>query len=164
APARGSSRRHRSVGLTLRNDPVVNRFMLRDHVDEVTFRREWLAVPDSDTDFSCVAEFDGQVVAMGFSTSLTGWASQGGQSSPKASSATSLIRASPEGAWEAPLRGLLTAAFKRLGLRRATASCNADNPASARVLVKAGVRREQHGIEDSWPAELGGSMAFSTRC
>ena len=28
-------------------------------------------------------------------------------------------------------RGLLTAAFDHLGLRRVTASCNADNPASA---------------------------------
>ena len=36
-----------------------------------------------------------------------------------------------------------------------TAGCNADNPASARVLAKNGMRREQHGIEDSWHAELG---------
>jgi RimJ/RimL family protein N-acetyltransferase len=52
-------------------------------------------------------------------------------------------------------RGLLAAAFDGLGLRRVTAGCNADNPASARVLEKAGMRREQHGIEDSWHAELG---------
>ena len=51
--------------------------------------------------------------------------------------------------------GLLAAAFERLGLRRVTAGCNADNPASARVLEKAGMRREQHGVEDSWHAELG---------
>ena len=36
-----------------------------------------------------------------------------------------------------------------------TASCNADNPASVRVLEKAGMRREQHGVEDSWHADLG---------
>ncbi|MFD0975147.1 GNAT family N-acetyltransferase [Plantactinospora endophytica] len=52
-------------------------------------------------------------------------------------------------------RGLLRAAFDHLGLRRVTAGCNADNPASARVLEKAGMRREQHGVEDSWHAELG---------
>ncbi|WP_367616930.1 GNAT family N-acetyltransferase [Curtobacterium flaccumfaciens] len=46
-------------------------------------------------------------------------------------------------------RGLLTAAFDTLRLRRVAASCNADNVASARVLEKNGMRREQHGIEDS---------------
>jgi RimJ/RimL family protein N-acetyltransferase len=35
------------------------------------------------------------------------------------------------------------------------AGCYADNLASVRVLEKAGMRREQHGIEDSWHAELG---------
>jgi RimJ/RimL family protein N-acetyltransferase len=28
-------------------------------------------------------------------------------------------------------------------------------PGSARVLEKAGMRREQHGVEDSWHTELG---------
>jgi len=47
--------------------------------------------------------------------------------------------------------------FRRewLRLRRVTASCNADNPASVRVLEKAGMRREQHGVEDSWHADPG---------
>jgi RimJ/RimL family protein N-acetyltransferase len=52
-------------------------------------------------------------------------------------------------------RGLLAAAFGHLGLRRVTAGCNADNAPSVRVLEKAGMRREQHGVEDSWHAELG---------
>jgi hypothetical protein len=52
--------------LSFRNDPGVNRFMLRTSVDPTTFRQEWQAVPTSDTDFSCVAEMDGRVVAMGF--------------------------------------------------------------------------------------------------
>jgi RimJ/RimL family protein N-acetyltransferase len=52
-------------------------------------------------------------------------------------------------------QGLLVAAFEGLGLRRVTAACNADNPASARVLEKAGMRREQHGVQDSWHADLG---------
>ena len=54
------------------------------------------------------------------------------------------------------VRGLLTAAFEVLELRQVTASCNADNVASARVLEKNGMRREQHGIQDSGHAELGG--------
>ena len=52
-------------------------------------------------------------------------------------------------------RGLLSAAFDSLELRRVIASCNADNVASARVLEKVGMRREQHGVQDSWHAELG---------
>ncbi len=53
------------------------------------------------------------------------------------------------------VRGLLTAAFDRLGLRRVVAYCNADNIGSVRALKKAGMRRERHGIEDSWHRELG---------
>ena len=36
-----------------------------------------------------------------------------------------------------------------------TAGCYADNSASVRVLEKVGMRREQHGVEDSWHADLG---------
>ena len=46
-------------------------------------------------------------------------------------------------------------AFDRLGIRRITAGCYADNLASVRVLEKVGMRREQHGVGDSWHAELG---------
>jgi RimJ/RimL family protein N-acetyltransferase len=45
--------------------------------------------------------------------------------------------------------------FRRLGVRRITAGCFADNAASVRILEKAGMRREQHGVGDSWHAELG---------
>ncbi|MCA0335410.1 MAG: GNAT family N-acetyltransferase [Actinobacteria bacterium] len=36
-----------------------------------------------------------------------------------------------------------------------TAGCFADNPASVRVLEKAGMRREGHSVRDAWHAELG---------
>ena len=42
-----------------------------------------------------------------------------------------------------------------LGLRRVTGACFADNIASSRVMEKCGMRREQHGVRDSWHAELG---------
>jgi len=45
--------------------------------------------------------------------------------------------------------------FDRLGVRRITAGCFADNLASVRLLEKVGMRREQHGVGDSWHAELG---------
>jgi RimJ/RimL family protein N-acetyltransferase len=46
-------------------------------------------------------------------------------------------------------------AFEELGVRRLTAGCFADNLASARILEKVGMRREQHGVGDSWHADLG---------
>ena len=36
-----------------------------------------------------------------------------------------------------------------------TGACFADNIASSRVMEKCGMRREQHGVRDSWHAELG---------
>ncbi len=50
---------------------------------------------------------------------------------------------------------LIEVAFGDLGLHRVTAGCFADNIASWRVMEKVGMRREQHGIQDSWHAELG---------
>ena len=142
--------------LSFRNDPVVNRFMLRTSVDPGTFRQEWLAAPSSDTDFSCVAEVDGSVVAMGFLDVVDGMGQPG---MPKRTEGVIGYIVAPgfagQGVASDLARGLLAAAFDRLGVRRVTAGCNADNPASARVLEKAGMRREQHGVEDSWHAELG---------
>ena len=142
--------------LAVRNDPGVNRFMLRTHVDPETFRREWLAVPNSTTDFSCIAELDGQVVAMGFLDVVTGMGQPG---MPQLTEGVIGYIVDPaftgRGFGSTLARGLLTAAFEGLWLRRVTAGCNADNPASVRVLEKAGMRREQHGVEDSWHAELG---------
>jgi RimJ/RimL family protein N-acetyltransferase len=142
--------------LRFRNDPALNRFMLRTHVDPETFRREWAAVPESPTDFSCVADRDGQVVAMGFLDVIDGMGQPGMPLRTEAVIGYVVEPASwGQGIASDLVVGLLDAAFGPLGLRRVTASCNADNLASVRVLEKAGMRREQHGIADSWHAELG---------
>jgi RimJ/RimL family protein N-acetyltransferase len=142
--------------LAFRNDPAVNRFMIHTSVEPESFRQVWLAVPTSDTDFSCVAEVDGHVVAMGFLEVLDGMGQPG---MPKRTEGLIGYIVEPgsagKGVASALARGLLAAAFDHVGLRRVTASCNADNPASARVLEKAGMRREQHGIEECWHSELG---------
>lgn len=142
--------------LSFRNDPEVNRFMLRTSVDPETFRKEWLAVATSDSDFSCVAELDGTIAAMGFLDIVDGMGQPG---MPKGTEGVIGYIVHPNfagrGVASDLARGLLAAAFETLELRRVTASCNADNPASVRVLEKAGMRREQHGVEDSWHAELG---------
>jgi RimJ/RimL family protein N-acetyltransferase len=142
--------------LSFRNDPAVNRFMIRTSVDPQQFREEWLAVPASDTNFSCVAEVDGAVVAIGFLDVVDGMGQPG---MPRRTEGVIGYIVEPGSAGRGVAsdlaRGLLAAAFDGLGLRRVSAGCNADNHASARVLEKAGLRREQHGIEDSWHAELG---------
>ncbi len=47
------------------------------------------------------------------------------------------------------VRAMLEIAFDDVGLHRVTGSCVADNTGSWRVMEKAGMRREQHGVEDS---------------
>ncbi|MGN6302290.1 MAG: GNAT family N-acetyltransferase, partial [Angustibacter sp.] len=124
--------------------------------DPDTFRREWLAIPQSATDFSCVVERDGAVVAMAFLEVVDGMGQPG---MPLGTEGLIGYIVDPrfwgQGIASSVVEGLLAAAFGPLGLRRVTAGCNADNPASARALEKAGMRREQHGVQDSWHAELG---------
>jgi RimJ/RimL family protein N-acetyltransferase len=142
--------------LEFRNDPAVQRFLIATTVDPEKFRENWLAKPSSATDFSCVAEAGGQVVAIGFLEVVDGMGQPG-----MPTGTDGLIgyivdpRHAGRGYATHLAKGLLTVAFDHLGLRRVTAGCYADNLASARVLEKVGMRREQHGIEDSWHAELG---------
>ena len=141
---------------SFRTLPEVNRWMLRTSVDPDTFRREWLAVLDSETEFSCVAEADGELVAIGFLDIEDGMGQPGMPTGTEAGIGY-LVRpeASGRGVASAVARGLVSAAFDHLGIRRVTAGCYADNMPSARVLEKVGMRREQHGVQDSWHAELG---------
>lgn len=142
--------------LSFRNDPEVNRFMIRTGVEPETFRQEWLAVPTSQTDFSCVAELDGIVAAMGFLEIADGMGQPGMPTGTEGRIGYIVDPAfAGRGVASDLARGLLHAAFDGLGLRRVTAGCYADNVASVRVLEKSGMRREQHGVEDSWHADLG---------
>jgi RimJ/RimL family protein N-acetyltransferase len=143
--------------VALRNNPVLNRFMLRTHVDPDAYVQEWASIPDSATDFSCIAELDGRLAGLGFLDVTDG---QGQPGMPQGTQGViGYMLQQPDlagrGLGTDLARGLLTAAFEALRLRRVTASCNADNIASVRVLEKNGMRREQHGIEDSWHADLG---------
>jgi len=130
--------------LAFRNDPAVNRFMVRTQVAPDELRRDWLAAPDSPTEFSCVVERDGQVVAMGFLDIVDG------PGQPGAPIGTDGLigyivdpRFARQGVGTATARVLLQAAFDGLGLRRVSAAAYADNPGSVRVLERAGMRRER---------------------
>lgn len=118
--------------LSFRNDPEVNRFMIRTSVEPNTFREEWLAVPTNETDFSCVAELDGNLAAMGFLELVDGMGQPG---MPTRTQAVIGYVVNPlfagRGVASDLARGLLAAAFGPLGLRRVTASGNADNRASS---------------------------------
>lgn len=142
--------------LAFRNDPGVNHFMVHTHVDPDDLRRDWLAVPNNPTDFSCVVERDGQVVAMGFLDIVDG------PGQPGCPTATDGLigyivdpRHAGQGVGTVTARALLRAAFGGLGLRRVTAAAYADNSASVAVLERAGMRWERLGRKALWHRELG---------
>lgn len=150
--------------LRWRNRPDVTTWLLRTTVDPDRFREQWLeAVEDH---HSVVAFLDDEVVG---TASL--WITDGlGQMHV------------PDGPWRKAEAGigymidpahagrgyateiasaLLSLAFEELGVHRVTAGCFADNVASWRVMEKLGMRREQHGIRDSWHAERGWIDGFT---
>ena len=150
--------------LTWRNSPEVTRWLLLTTVDPETYTSNWLA--DDPDSVGVAALVDGQVVATGslnigdamgqVHTGRTIWErAQGGIGytvDPAHSGhgyATHLARA------------LLSIAFDDLGLHRVTAGCFADNTPSWRVMERVGMRREQHGIKDSWHAELGWADGYT---
>ncbi|TCJ00860.1 GNAT family protein [Aeromicrobium sp. IC_218] len=147
--------------LVLRNDPVANRYTVRTHVPADDLRREWLGAPDSATDFSCVVESGGAVVAMGMLDVVDG----GGQpGAPTGTDAVIGYLVDPAHAGRGIATGLarelLAVSFDQLGVRRVTAICFTENPASARVLEKAGMRREGHRVQDCWRADGGWSDSY----
>lgn len=112
--------------LTWRHRPDVTRWFLQQRVEDIEeYVADWAAY-DGQDHHRAVAVLEGKMV---------GQAGRG--------IATALAREA------------LANAFGRLGLRRVQAGCFADNVASWRVLEKLGMRREQHGVKDSFHAELG---------
>ena len=141
---------------SFRNDPGVNHFMVRTYVDPDDLRREWLAVPSNATDYSCVVERNGQIVAMGFLDVVNG-SGQPGRPTGTDGVVGYIVdpRFAGQGIGTVTACALLRAAFDGLGLRRVTAAANADNLASVCVLERAGMRRERHALKALWHRELG---------
>lgn len=144
--------------LTYRNTPEVQRWLIRATVDPVVFREKWLTSVDEPYDHSCVALVGDQPVGSGMLEVVDG---MGQDDAPESLRVEGMLGYTIDPAHAGRgyateiARNLLSLAFDELGLRRVTAGCFADNPASRRILEKVGMRLEQYGVRDSWHHELG---------
>ncbi|WP_444947190.1 GNAT family N-acetyltransferase [Micromonospora ureilytica] len=142
--------------LEYRNLPEVTRWLLRTEVDPASFRAAWRRAAADPHDHSLVATLDGVVIG---TVSLDAADGMGQPGMPPRTEAELGYIFDPAYAGHGYATEAVTAmvaqAFERLNIRRITAGCFADNLASVRILEKIGMRREQHGVGDSWHAELG---------
>jgi RimJ/RimL family protein N-acetyltransferase len=142
--------------LSYRNDPEVQRWLLRTEVDPDAFRAAWRAAADDDHDHSVATVLDGVVIG---TVSLSVHDGLGQPGMPEGTEADLGYIFDPayagHGYATEAVSAVVAMAFEELGVRRISAGCFADNLASVRILEKLGMRREQHGVEDSWHDELG---------
>lgn len=142
--------------LEYRNLPEVTHWLLRTVVDPDAFRKAWLGAAEDPDDHSVAVALD-RVVIGTVSLDLVDGMGQPGMP-PRTEAHLGYVFDPAYGgqgyATEA-VTAVVARAFERLGVRRITAGCFADNLASVRILEGLGMRREQHGIGDSWHAELG---------
>jgi RimJ/RimL family protein N-acetyltransferase len=142
--------------LEYRNLPEVTRWLLRTRVDPAAFRAAWRQAAENPDDHSVAVTLDGVVIGTVSLAVVDGMGQPG--MPPRTEAEIGYIFDPAYGghgyATEA-VAAMVAYAFERLGVRRITAGCFADNLASVRILEKAGMRREQHGVGDSWHAELG---------
>ena len=142
--------------LAYRNAPEVVRWLLRTEVDADALREAWRAAADDPHDHSVAAVLDGVVIG---TVSLSVVDGMGQPAMPQRTEADLGYTFDPayagHGYATEAVSAVVDRAFGELGVRRITAGCFADNLASVRILEKLGMRREQHGVEDSWHDELG---------
>lgn len=136
--------------------PEVARWLLRTEVDPTAFRAAWKRAAEDTDDHSVAVALDGVVIG---TVSLDVVDGMGQPGMPRRTEAQLGYVFDPayagKGYATEAVSAMVAYAFDRLGVRRITAGCFADNLASVRILEKIGMRREQHGIGDSWHAELG---------
>ena len=145
--------------LAWRHHPDVTRWLLRTEVDPEVYRGMWRTGATDPLDHHVVAMDDAGAVVGTLSLQVHDGMGQG-TASPAVGSEGSLgylLDPAHHGRGYATemVCAALDLAFGDLGLHRVTAGCFAANTASWRVMEKAGMRREQHGVRDSWHAELG---------
>ncbi|MFI5893450.1 GNAT family N-acetyltransferase [Actinoplanes sp. NPDC051513] len=142
--------------LEYRNQPDVKRWLLRTEVDAASLRERWrLAATDPD-DHSVGVTLDGLLIGTVMLEVRDGMGQPGMPSRTEAEIGYIFDPAhGGHGYATEAATAMMAYAFDRLGVRRITAGCYADNLASVRILEKLGMRREQHGVGDSWHDELG---------
>ena len=142
--------------LEYRNLPEVKRWLIRTEVDPASFRTAWRRAAEDPDDHSMAVVLDDVVIG---TVSLEVKDGMGQPGMPPRSEALLGYIFDPayggNGYATEAVTAMVAHAFDRLGVRRITAGCFADNLASVRILEKVGMRREQHGVGDSWHAELG---------
>jgi len=144
--------------LEFRNKPEVYTWLMKTVVDPDKFREAWMKTLTEPNDHSTVAELDGVVIGTASLEVEDAMGQDGGGPSRAAEAHLGYIldpAYAGRGYATEIATELLRIAFEELGVHRAYAGCFADNAASWRVLEKIGMRREQHGVQDSWHAELG---------
>ncbi|TPG17920.1 GNAT family N-acetyltransferase [Pedococcus bigeumensis] len=150
--------------LEFRSLDEVGRWLIRATVDPEAYRRGWLASVDDPYDHSVVVELEGRVIGTVLLEVVDGMGQDDGTPAQRSEGLLGYIfdpgHAGQGFATEAA-REMVALAFEDLGLRRVTAGCFADNMASWTILEKLGMRREQHGIRDSWHADLGWLDGFT---
>jgi RimJ/RimL family protein N-acetyltransferase len=151
--------------LEWRHHPDVTRWLMRTTVDPERWTQAWLDSVDDPFDAGFVAVLAGRAVATGTLEVRDGSGQDGCEATYERTEGLLGYLVDPayagRGIATAVARALLDTAFGELGLRRVTAGCFADNVASWRVMEKLGMRREQHGVADSFHAELGWVDGFT---
>lgn len=142
--------------LEYRNLPEVTWWLLRTEVNPAAFRAAWRRAAADPDDHSVAVVRDGVVIG---TVSLGVVDGMGQPGMPERSEAEIGYIFDPaygrHGYATEAVAVMVEYAFDRLGVRRITAGCFAGNLASVRILEKLGMRREQHGVGDSWHAALG---------
>ena len=145
--------------LRWRNHPDVTRWLLRTTVDPEQYTQAWLDSVTDPLDHSSIALLDGRAVATASLEVGDGSGQYGYEADFERVEGLLGYLVDPayvgRGIATVIASALLDLAFDELGLRRVTAGCFADNVASWRVMEKVGMRREQHGVADSWHTEHG---------
>lgn len=142
--------------LEFRNLPEVTHWLLRTEVDPKSFRAAWRRAAKDPDDHSVAVLLDGVVIGTVSLQLVDGMGQPGMPSRTEAELGYIFDPAyGGQGYATEAVTAMVEHAVDRLGVRRITAGCFADNLASVRILEKIGMRREQHGIGDSWHAELG---------
>ncbi len=149
--------------LTWRNDPAVTRWLLRTDFDAARFRQSWFDSVDDPWTHQAIATYAGHAVGTVGLDVCDGMGQDSG-SVWRRSEGLVYFMVDPAYAGRGiatTMAAMIEVAFGELGLRRVTAGCFVDNAASWRVMEKLGMRREQHGVRDSWHAELGWVDGFT---